>query len=71
VAARVAALGAGTTVDRQDPAGELRDTASHVMATATFRAAARELARLIEPERGANNGASALEAWLMSPASGC
>ena len=71
VAARVAALGAGTTVSRQAPVGELRDAACDVMATATFRAAARELARLIAPERGAASGASALEAWLMSPASGC
>jgi len=71
VASRVAALGAGTTVTRQAPAGELRDAAVDVMATATFSAAARELARLIEPERGAVDGASALEAWLMSPASGC
>jgi len=71
VAARVAALGAGMTVSRQAPVTELRDAASDVMATATFRATARELARLIEPERGAASGASALEAWLVSPASGC
>ena len=70
VAARVEALGAGMTVNRQAPSGELRDAASHVLATAAFRAAARELARLIEAEDGAAGGASAVEAWLMSPATG-
>ena len=68
VAARVEALGAGKTVSRAAPAGELRDAASQVLATRAFQQAARRLARLIERQQGAPNGASALENWLASAA---
>lgn len=68
VAARVEALGVGKTISRQAPADELRDAASHVMATAAFREAARRLARLIGREHGAASGASALEDWAKSAA---
>jgi UDP:flavonoid glycosyltransferase YjiC (YdhE family) len=68
VAARVAALGAGKTVSRAAPAGELGDAASQVMTTAAFREAARRLARLIEPQHGAFSAASTLEDWLASQA---
>jgi hypothetical protein len=70
VAARVEALGAGKTVSRAAAADGLRDAAACVLATPAFRQAARRLARLIEPERGAANGASAVGNWLMSAASG-
>ena len=69
VAARVEALGAGKTVSGVAPAGELADAASQVMTTAAFRAAARRLARLIQPQHGAVSAASTLEHWLASPAS--
>ena len=68
VAARVEALGAGKTVSRAAPADELRDTASQVMTTAGYRAVARRLAGLLEPEHGAVTAASAVEDWLASPA---
>jgi hypothetical protein len=39
--------GAGKTVSRQGPAGELRDAIAHVIATAAYAQAVRRLARLI------------------------